>query len=152
LFVNKNIGFIIGLWGNLFRTSDGGDTWVKIPTNTDVNLYDIFFVNDKVGNCGGDPHLLKSTDSGKTWRSLDSSATECRQIYFATEDYGFTIGLGHYTGGDWGFMTVMLAETFDGGNSWINHDNIEFSSPLSFPLKNTGYAWGGRKLFKISTN
>ena len=149
-FVNETTGFITGLFGNLFRTSDGGDTWNKISLNTTVHLYDIYFVNENVGYCGGDPHLFKTTDSGKTWSSLEGSATGYFQVYFDTEKYGFTIGRGHYTGGDWGAYTTMLSETKDGGKTWTNHDNLEFGSPVSFPTKNNGYAFGiNRKLFKI---
>jgi photosystem II stability/assembly factor-like uncharacterized protein len=149
-FVNSKTGFITGLSGNLFRTSDGGDTWTKIPLNTTVHLYDICFVNEKVGYCGSDPHVFKTTDSGKTWKSLESSATGYSQIHFSTENYGFTIGKGHYTGGDWGTYTTMLTETKDGGMSWTNYDNLEFGSPVCFPTKNIGYAFGtNRKLYKI---
>jgi photosystem II stability/assembly factor-like uncharacterized protein len=149
-FINDKVGFITGLSGNLFRTSDGGDTWSKIPLTTNTNLYDIYFADEKVGYCGGDPHVLKSIDSGKTWSSLDSSATDYFQIYFASESYGFTIGRGHYTGGDFGFFTSMLTETKDGGKTWTNHDNLEFSYPVCFPTKNVGYAFGAnRKLYKI---
>jgi photosystem II stability/assembly factor-like uncharacterized protein len=149
-FINDKVGFITGLFGNLFRTSDGGGTWSKIPLTTSTNLYDICFVSEKVGYCGGDSHVFKSTDSGNTWTMLENSATDYFQIYFPSENYGFTIGRGHYTGGDWGHFTTMLSETWDGGKTWVSHDNLEFSNPVCFPTRNIGYAFGAnRKLYKI---
>lgn len=83
MFDEQN-GFIVGeypLWetelseeiteehiSNMFRTTNGGQTWVRIPTTVQKTLYCIVFQNDKVGYAAGNKgSLIMTQDGGETW-------------------------------------------------------------------------------------
>jgi photosystem II stability/assembly factor-like uncharacterized protein len=42
-FTNRNVGWMIANYRNLYKSTDGGNTWLKVLTNPDSNLQDITF-------------------------------------------------------------------------------------------------------------
>lgn len=117
-FLNENIGFLGTLNGKFFRTTDGGSNWTEI-TNITPNPSAICGL-DAVGTstiygCGAystPAHIIKSTDNGQTWQFIDMSsyANALVEIYFLTEDIGFTSGRND--------NGACILKTLDGGNSW----------------------------------
>ncbi len=74
-FVDSLVGYEGGAGQFLFRTSDGGKNWnlVNDSTNGDGSVFQIKFCNPKLGLaiCGQlATYVLRTTDSGKTWRNL----------------------------------------------------------------------------------
>ena len=88
--------------GYIHVTSDGGNSWKKIPT-TKLGIGDRAFVNDikadlfdentvyvsldnhKEGDLS--PYLFKSTDMGDTWKSISSNIPERTLIWRLVQDY-----------------------------------------------------------------
>lgn len=79
-FVNPNIGFVVGYNGDIYKSTDSGQTWVKKNSGTTLHLFSIFFLNEDVGfvssqassgcldaDCDKGCVLLKTTDGGETW-------------------------------------------------------------------------------------
>ncbi len=73
-FINKNIGYICGDSGKIYKTIDAGKTWILKESGTREHLYSIKFsdtlngYNDVVGLAVGDKGAVtKSTDLGETW-------------------------------------------------------------------------------------
>jgi photosystem II stability/assembly factor-like uncharacterized protein len=78
-FYNNNRGFIGTTDSTLYKTTDGGATWVKINTGIHVPLRSFLFVNDTtgyllVGNPGGLTSIYKTKDGGTTWFWLSGQA------------------------------------------------------------------------------
>lgn len=80
LFVTPEKGYVIGYNGFLMHTADSGRTWTEQDAGTDLNLGNIFFVNESIGfisgrgsddclneDCGKGSFLLKTTNGGVTW-------------------------------------------------------------------------------------
>ena len=67
----KSILFIafITLVGNSAQAQ--GD-WYSVNSNTTENLYDIVFLNEDVGYCGGYGVILRTTDGGENWTTIFS--------------------------------------------------------------------------------
>ena len=125
-FLNEDVGFLGTLNGLFYKTTDGGITWTTI-TNITPNPVAICGL-DTVGTstiygCGayfGPAFIIKSSDNGNNWTSIDMSAyaDALVEIYFETETIGYASGKSA-TGG-------IILKTIDGGTSWteIYNSNI----------------------------
>ncbi len=117
-FLNENIGFLGTLNSLFLKTIDGGANWLPV-TNLPISPGAICGL-DTVGTstvygCGAyfSPALIiKSTDSGATWTSIDMSsyATALVEIQFIDENVGYASG-ANANGG-------IILKTTDGGTSW----------------------------------
>lgn len=64
-FINSKKGFMSGDYGELFYSTDGGDSWTMITSGTEENLHEIFFVTDQVGYIAADNgYVIKTTNGG----------------------------------------------------------------------------------------
>lgn len=116
-FLNNEFGFASGARANVFKTTDGGNTWEKIiisypnyPVGKVAPLRKIIFVNDSTGFlCGGGRFeaglIYKTSDRGNTW-SILFYENELRGIHFFNSESGVVCGYG------------IVLETTDGGNNW----------------------------------
>lgn len=67
-FINQFLGFVGGADGNLFKTTDTGESWTKVKINTIATINDIIFVNQKTGYIvTSDGELFISENSGEDW-------------------------------------------------------------------------------------
>ncbi|NLO19778.1 MAG: T9SS type A sorting domain-containing protein [Ignavibacteria bacterium] len=80
-----NTGFIIGENGVVLQTTDAGETWAEQVSNTDKELYDLFFVTPQMGYMVGENESVEGTtynsslmitrDGGATWNKVITSDT-----------------------------------------------------------------------------
>lgn len=108
-FVNQNKGYIVGNYGTLLRTTNGGSNWEYLQPYQPKNLNSIFFVNSNVGYAVGDSGLIvKTTNGGDSWISQNSGVdTTLTDVFFLNENFGFAVGY-------WG----LVLKTTNGGLSW----------------------------------
>ncbi|MEM5432803.1 WD40/YVTN/BNR-like repeat-containing protein [Cupriavidus oxalaticus] len=69
-FVDDKHGWVVGQWGVILATRDGGETWEKqrMDTAADQPLFSVRFTNDHDGIAVGLWSLMLQThDGGKTW-------------------------------------------------------------------------------------
>lgn len=130
-FYDANVGFAMGdpvgtpLEFEIWRTTDGGDSWTQIPGTSIANPsasdeYGINGGNIVVGNKAwlvtNKGRILISTDMGLTWTAAQSpisnfaSATKSGQLDFSDANNGYL--LKNY-GGTYSFYT-----TTNGGTMW----------------------------------
>ena len=65
------IGFIVGDSGTILRTTNSGNNWQLLNSNTFNNLRDVWFVNNDTGYaCGAMGTILKTTNRGLIWSSI----------------------------------------------------------------------------------
>ncbi|HRP00992.1 MAG TPA: YCF48-related protein, partial [Flavobacteriales bacterium] len=94
------------------------------------NIYDLWFVNDQLGFCGGQGGTLaRTTDGGVTWELLDSPTnSDIHSLFFLNDTLGFYSGNGG-------------ARTTDGGDTWTLLPELpQFTMSIFFPDPDTGYA------------
>ena len=110
-FPSDSIGYTTTNYGEIFKTEDGGNSWTKQNSGTDLILNDMIFLDDSngyvIGYKGTNSSIgiiLKTTDGGKSWKSTNMP---CRMssVYFLNETKGFCMGRNLYM-------------TNDGGASW----------------------------------
>ncbi len=101
-FADSVNGYIAGNWGTIIKTTDGGNSWMNMPTGSMSLLKSVYFVNAKVGYAVGDSYL-KTTDGGKSWTENDE-LSYLYVVYFLDANTGY-IGESGYilkttTGGE----------------------------------------------------
>jgi len=138
-FLNENTGFMCGVNNNLFRTDNGGESWVNLTDLTPPekwHFYDIQFVNENIGylsgeNCG----LLKTLDGGISFEELDYSPGGINYMHFKTETEGIVFGGKTYSTGNCDSVwNPGLHLTIDGGLTWQGDNRIKgYVKSASFP-------------------
>jgi photosystem II stability/assembly factor-like uncharacterized protein len=83
--------------------------WKKISNPSGArDLFDVHMVGATAYVVGQNSALLKSTDTGKTWRNLNLSISQnIRAVFFLNKDTGFFIG-----------ENARIQKTNDGGSTW----------------------------------
>ncbi|ANL68584.1 hypothetical protein AMC84_PC00020 (plasmid) [Rhizobium phaseoli] len=72
-FVDDQLGWAIGTKGLILCTADGGETWYRQNSGTEVILTDVSFLDDKVGWAVGEKGvLLHTTDGGLNWKIMNT--------------------------------------------------------------------------------
>ncbi len=111
-FVNNDIGWLAG-YSTLFKTDDGGETWVSIPSEGYSEIYSIDFINESVGWAISydDGSILKTENGGQSWVIQNESSVLLNSIYVVNDSTVFV-------GGD----SSLILRTSDGGMSWQEQD------------------------------
>lgn len=151
LFLDEDTGFAAGRNDNggcVLKTIDGGATWTEIYNSNIVGEYvwklqvldynsNLMFgaVSSVSPNIG---KLIKSTDGGTNWISLDSVETNIQAVGFINENQGW-MG-GHTTG---------FYETLDGGQTW-NNLNIGNNLNRIFIINSTTAFASGTTVYKFT--
>ncbi len=115
--------------GGCYRTTNAGATWDYTATG---NIYDLWFVNDTLGFCGGEGGALQRTyDGGVTWQPLTSpTSADINSIFFLNDTLGFIGGGGG-------------RRTTDGGDTWTFLGGVpQYTMSIFFTDPDTGYAVG----------
>jgi photosystem II stability/assembly factor-like uncharacterized protein len=120
-FADSLNGYIVGQNGLMLKTTDGGNSWDSISSNTNQTLYSIVFANKNTGYaCGHNGTIIKTIDGGKTWelqKTLTTDYFKIIKVISADTAYAF----GH---------NGRMLKTTDGGKNWVNikrivHNDIE---------------------------
>jgi photosystem II stability/assembly factor-like uncharacterized protein len=114
--------------GGCYRTTNGGSTWQQVLNGG--NIFDLWFVDDNLGFCGGaGGSIARTTDGGATWTWIDTpSNSDINSIFFLNDTLGWFAGNGG-------------ARTTDGGDTWTLLPELpQFTMSLFFTDPDTGYA------------
>ncbi|MCH8903840.1 MAG: T9SS type A sorting domain-containing protein [Bacteroidetes bacterium] len=150
-FVNSDTGFAAGvdwIYGMILKTTDGGINWNK-ATMLDTAFYGLTSIHFPVPDTGYAVYyhgILKSVDSGNTWKIHNTSASGLPGSIL--QSCHFTDANTGYIGG---WYDACFAKTTDGGNSWTDLDDPRIDTinnkravpwSINFPTKKVGYAVG----------
>jgi photosystem II stability/assembly factor-like uncharacterized protein len=127
VFPEENLSYAIVGDGSVARSENNYVTYSKVLQNADEksDLYDIFFLNGKVGWVSGfktleNPNsyqfkyfLKKTTDGGDTWTesALPEKISNIQNLFFVDSLYGWFYS-------DLGDTTKCVWNTIDGGTTW----------------------------------
>jgi hypothetical protein len=155
--VNETLGFITTDEGYILRTIDGGLNW-EVFNRLKASLSDLQFIDENNGwvlaryydETSSDFYfpdsmrLIRTTDGGETWNTLDNDAQSSLQYQFVTHDTGWAIRYNNYE------VESKLIYTLDGGEKWFDADtNTGLSSKIvyfRFVDKEIGWAIGGEDI------
>ncbi|MCF8267463.1 MAG: FG-GAP-like repeat-containing protein, partial [Ignavibacteriales bacterium] len=77
-FISADTGWVVGEFGKILHTTDGGDSWVDQLSGTDFHLRSVDFTSSKIGyilaidNDYEGNILLKTVDGGLHWLDINS--------------------------------------------------------------------------------
>ncbi len=148
-FVDENTGWIVGAVDNIWKTNDGGHSWIE-QTGEFWTVYDVDFVDASNGWAvgdgpyNGDAKIYHTTDGGTNWTE-QTSGTE---NWFAAVDFidtnnGWAVG---YAG--------TILHTSDGGNNWSEQSSGtgEYLNDVIFLDSQTGWVCGTNGIILHTTD
>lgn len=133
-FIDENTGWLVKETFNIysdaiFKTTDGGITWIPKSTQTGLNIY---FANANEGwVVGQSGSISKSTDGGESWITKTSGTTnDLNFIKFYNPNLGMCVGKEG---------TVLL--TIDGGENWVSQNVGTTENLTSIEFTNSTSIW-----------
>jgi len=115
-FININTGWIVGDYGIIRKTTDGGETWMDQSSGTTEILRKIIMIDEYTGYISGHSGvILKTTDSGQNWFDVGDS-------YYGRSggELSYYGGMDNF-GSDFVFIAgenLTYAKTVNGGLNW----------------------------------
>jgi photosystem II stability/assembly factor-like uncharacterized protein len=144
-FTDDNTGYLCGVGGFIYKTTDGANSLTLLNSGTTQNLYSICFKDANTGFAVGDGNtILRTTDAGVTWTPVSPPASvNYRKVFFLDANIGFISG---------GVGTLL--KTADGGLSWtlLNTGTSVDLHGIFFTDANTGYISGQYYTMLKTTN
>lgn len=117
-FVDENRGWVVGEFGSILKTEDGGKTWKQQTSGIDTTLFGVHFTDANHGIAVGmDSVILATEDGGANWRPVTSPFQE--RSYYDVQvsgSYAWIVG---------GQGTLLVSS--DGGKEWTS-----FPTPIRF--------------------
>lgn len=150
-FISPDTGWVFGFAGTIFRTNDGGETWIDQSSSSladvnvglflDENLGWIGLSSDYFDNWG---EIYRTTDGGYHWDIQFSDHTcAIRDLSFINQDTGWA--LAYHNGNNLARNDQnFFLKTTDGGENWFVLDSIEqfYFNNLDFINGSIGYIAG----------
>jgi len=154
IFVNKDLGWVVGSQGTILKTTNGGNYWSVQQSNLSVELYSVQFIDSLFGwICGEGGTLLKTTNGGVTWVQKPSGVVEnINSLYFLSASNGFAIT------GDWNSYPYpysgRILKTTNGGETWsiTLFDDSHGLIDIYFLDNDTGWICGSNGVIYKTTN
>lgn len=160
-FLDLQVGWLVGKFGDVFRTGNGGETWEKIEAAGNLegksgddkpNFQGVHFVDDNHGWVAGyrrempaldqfDYGLIYHTgDGGRSWqKQLEHLDILLRDIRFSDLQNGWAVGYNVKDG------TSSVLATTNGGGSWEVQKTVYGEELIAlFELDGTVWAVGDR--------
>src|SRR5881275_28164 len=105
-FVDANTGTVVGEYGTIVRTTDGGNSWTVQASDTTQTLWAVSFTDANHGTAVGEGGVIVgTTDGGGHWASQASGTTlQFRGVSFTDANNGTAVGEGG-----------IIVRTTDGG-------------------------------------
>lgn len=70
-FVDDHIGYAVGAFGTVMKTTDGGVQWSKVDAGETAGLHSVHFLDASSGYIGGPrQRLRRTTDGSETWTTI----------------------------------------------------------------------------------
>lgn len=133
-FVDRNVGFAVGAYGFMFKTSDGGGAWENYGGRTD-NI-DKFHLNTIAQIPGGTllaageaGLMMRSEDLGESWEMVDSPYDGSFFGLSATGEEDVALAFG---------LRGNLFRSEDGGVSWEEIDSDTESTLMGASFDGSG--------------
>jgi photosystem II stability/assembly factor-like uncharacterized protein len=107
-FVNDYTGWIAGYNNTIFKTTNGGESWIQQTSPISSNFECITFVNANTGwACGSGGTVIKTTNGGVNWFTQTFTASKFNSMDFVDANTG-------YIAGEFG----TIRKTTNGGSIW----------------------------------
>ncbi len=136
----KHLIIALLLFFACYSNSNSQTIWFELSSNSLNSLHEVQFVSNHTGYAVGENKtILKTTNSGMNWSSLDigslSYTPHFYSLHFFNSDTGYVVGSG--SGGSGSFH-----KTTNGGLNWTSTEPYEIVYSVHFVSQAIGYAAG----------
>jgi photosystem II stability/assembly factor-like uncharacterized protein len=135
-FIGKKVGVIVGRYGFILRTTDGGGTWTQMDSGTSDSLGSVDFPTAAIGYAtAADGRMLKTVNGGVNWTSISTgTGNDLRGVRFVSATRGWAVG-----------NSGAIVRTTNGGASWQMQTSgtKKALSGVDFVDASNGWAVGG---------
>ncbi len=120
-FVTRDTGWVVGEFGLVLRTTDGGQTWVSQRYGVNLpRLLAVVFRDENTGFAVGQKGtLIKTVDGGKHWLEMNVGTQQNLNEISMDDKQGVIVGDG------------VVLKTKDGGLTWTLEDSFPSNIWLS---------------------
>jgi photosystem II stability/assembly factor-like uncharacterized protein len=119
-FSDELSGCIVGDFGTVLTTADGGKLWSLSNIGFLPSLFSVYFKNKREGwAVGQNGFCLKTDNGGRSWEKGSVETEESLYGIFLRGDYGVIVG-------DHG----LIIKTNDGGTTWVNEIAPNLRAPF----------------------
>ena len=127
-FCDSLNGYVVGQNGIVLKTTDGGNSWDSLKSNTSQSLFAVCFANKNTGYaCGNNGTIIKTNDAGKTWVLQNTLTTDYLQIIkVISNDTVYAFG-----------KNGRMLKTTNGGKNWNNLTRIAYHDITSVHFYNS---------------
>lgn len=135
-FLDSGTVIALGNHGTILKSTNGGQDWKSITSNTVTNLLSVSVINkDTFYISGRDLSVLKTTNGGLNWNFVREGTYDrnTSKVFFATPAVGYLLGDG----------IEEFFKTTDYGKTWTKIPvdlNFQGVTSLYFTAADTGYA------------
>lgn len=146
-FLDSIHGWAANGASEIYRTTDGGNSWVQYGSNAGFGVKAISFsdsLNGWIVGTVGNGFIIRTTDGGKTWFT---QLEKPERSFLATHSFNSleNITSGEATNFSSHPDTGKIVETFDGGKTWVEKtpfDNIVSYNKIQFLNSLNGFICG----------
>jgi photosystem II stability/assembly factor-like uncharacterized protein len=119
-FVNEQHGWIVKDGGEIFHTTDGGQSWQQQSVGKNKWLTSVYFKDEQHGFITGNwGTILETTDGGEHWfGKFDENYDWFNSITFVNDTLGFVVGRHQDNNNG------AILQTADGGHTWTYLEDI----------------------------
>jgi photosystem II stability/assembly factor-like uncharacterized protein len=144
-FVDAKTGFIVGGYGTILHTTDGGNTWTAQASGTTQWLRGVSATDTSTATAVGDSGtILHTTNGGAIWTQQSSGTTHSlNALCFTDQNTGTAVG-----------DSGTLLRTSNGGATWLSQvsGTLADLNAVSFLSRDTGTVVGSSGTILHSTN
>jgi photosystem II stability/assembly factor-like uncharacterized protein len=145
-FYNDQIGWSVGSYGAIVKTSDGGITWNIQESGVNESLKKVCIVaEDTVWISGNNGCLLYTDNGGENWiQKSCGTSLDLSDITFLNSSDGWLVGHEDYDSWYNGNFEFIIKHTTNGGVTWDTqlYDTTYTLRGLCFINENMGWAVG----------
>ena len=122
-------GWVVGKYGLILRTGDGGRSWTVQKAGTTRTLTSVSFANDQRGFAVGSGGLILATiDGGLSWNAQSSpTKNHLLSVYAPSQTKAYAVGA---------FGTIL--STSNGGAMW-RKDRLSWENLIPVLIRQAGY-------------
>ena len=108
-FRNSQEGWLVGLYGSCYKTTNAGQNWNSIsPPISGRSLFGVCFPSSSRGVIIGGDQIACSSDGGDSWTTrYNTGGEQLNSVSFADSSVGWVVG------------SYKIVKSTNGGNTWI---------------------------------
>jgi len=119
-FASDRNGFMVGDYGIVLATDNGGQTWTLLRAGNLPPIFSVSFVDRREGWAAGQNGLLlHTTDGGLNWKQIDIPTNASLYKIYLSGEHGFIVG-----------NQATILQTCNSGKAWTK---VDLKIPPPYP-------------------